>query len=233
MAAADAMQTRTGKAPKPDYDAIVIGAGISGMYQLYRLRELGMRVRVFEAGRGVGGNWYWNRYPGARFDSESLLLCLLVFAGAARGVELVGALRSSAGDAALSQPCRRQIRSPPRYPVSRPRGGSALSRRRSHLGRHAGGRQQAHGSVPDHGDRPALRADDAARRGRGHVQGPILSHSEVATRAGGRAVLTTTDRAVRGTPRRSAGRAGTGRRAGAVPQSRRRRRSTAASARAR
>ncbi len=54
-----------------DYDAIVIGAGISGMYQLYRLRELGLRVRVFEAGTGVGGTWYWNRYPGARFDSES------------------------------------------------------------------------------------------------------------------------------------------------------------------
>src|SRR5512139_469768 len=53
------------------YDAIVIGAGISGLYQLLRLRELGMRVRVFEAGTGVGGTWYWNRYPGARFDSES------------------------------------------------------------------------------------------------------------------------------------------------------------------
>src|SRR5664279_5279218 len=54
-----------------DFDAIIIGAGMSGMYQLYRLRELGMRVRVFEAGTGVGGTWYWNRYPGARFDSES------------------------------------------------------------------------------------------------------------------------------------------------------------------
>ena len=53
------------------YDAIIIGAGISGMYQLHRLRELGLRVRVFEAGDGVGGTWYWNRYPGARFDSES------------------------------------------------------------------------------------------------------------------------------------------------------------------
>ncbi len=60
--------------PEPkvlDYDAIIIGAGISGLYQLYRLRELGMRVRVLEAGTGVGGTWYWNRYPGARFDSES------------------------------------------------------------------------------------------------------------------------------------------------------------------
>jgi cation diffusion facilitator CzcD-associated flavoprotein CzcO len=52
-------------------DAIIIGAGISGMYMLYRLRELGMTVRVFEAGTNVGGTWYWNRYPGARFDSES------------------------------------------------------------------------------------------------------------------------------------------------------------------
>src|SRR6185312_9186541 len=42
-----------------------------GMYQLYRARELGLRVRVFEAGTEVGGTWYWNRYPGARFDSES------------------------------------------------------------------------------------------------------------------------------------------------------------------
>ena len=54
-----------------DYDAMVIGAGISGLYQLYKLRELGLTVRVFERGTGVVGTWYWNRYPGARFDSES------------------------------------------------------------------------------------------------------------------------------------------------------------------
>jgi cation diffusion facilitator CzcD-associated flavoprotein CzcO len=54
-----------------DFDAIVIGAGVSGIYSLYRLRELGFKVRVFETGTDVGGTWYWNRYPGARFDSES------------------------------------------------------------------------------------------------------------------------------------------------------------------
>ncbi|MBM2855090.1 MAG: NAD(P)/FAD-dependent oxidoreductase, partial [Steroidobacteraceae bacterium] len=54
-----------------DFDAVVIGAGVTGLYQLYRLRELGLRVRTFEAASGVGGTWYWNRYPGARFDSES------------------------------------------------------------------------------------------------------------------------------------------------------------------
>ncbi len=70
---ADTRQTQTSSdtAPILDYDAIIIGAGMSGLYQLYRLRELGLRVRVFEAGTNVGGTWYWNRYPGARFDSES------------------------------------------------------------------------------------------------------------------------------------------------------------------
>ena len=53
------------------YDAIIIGAGLSGIYQLYRLRQLGMNVRLFEDGADLGGTWYWNRYPGARFDSES------------------------------------------------------------------------------------------------------------------------------------------------------------------
>jgi len=54
-----------------DFDAILVGAGISGMYVLHLLRQRGLKVRVFEAGTGVGGTWYWNRYPGCRFDSES------------------------------------------------------------------------------------------------------------------------------------------------------------------
>jgi cation diffusion facilitator CzcD-associated flavoprotein CzcO len=71
MAAFDEPAAGAGAAPVSDYDVIIIGAGMSGIYQLYRLRELGVRVRVFESGTGVGGTWYWNRYPGARFDSES------------------------------------------------------------------------------------------------------------------------------------------------------------------
>jgi len=59
--------------PASQYDAIIVGAGIAGLYQLYRLREAGMKVRVFEAGDNVGGTWYWNRYPGARVDSQSYI----------------------------------------------------------------------------------------------------------------------------------------------------------------
>jgi cyclohexanone monooxygenase len=53
-------------------DAVVVGAGFAGLYMLHRLRGLGFSARIFEAGSGVGGTWYWNRYPGARCDVESL-----------------------------------------------------------------------------------------------------------------------------------------------------------------
>ncbi|MDH4386966.1 MAG: NAD(P)/FAD-dependent oxidoreductase [Caulobacter sp.] len=52
-------------------DVVIVGAGFSGMYLLHRMRGLGLSARVFEAGAGVGGTWYWNRYPGARVDVES------------------------------------------------------------------------------------------------------------------------------------------------------------------
>jgi cyclohexanone monooxygenase len=69
-----------GTTPRPErpaevgtvFDAVVVGAGFAGMYMLHRLRGLGFSARVFEAGSGVGGTWYWNRYPGARCDVESM-----------------------------------------------------------------------------------------------------------------------------------------------------------------
>ena len=56
-----------------DVDAVVVGAGLGGLYMLYKLRELGLSAQAFEAGDGVGGTWFWNRYPGARCDVESLV----------------------------------------------------------------------------------------------------------------------------------------------------------------
>ncbi|MGZ9710521.1 flavin-containing monooxygenase [Glaciimonas sp. GNP009] len=55
-----------------DVDVVVVGAGFAGLYMLHRLRQLGLKTQVCEAGKGVGGTWYWNRYPGARCDVESM-----------------------------------------------------------------------------------------------------------------------------------------------------------------
>ena len=64
--------TSAPEADTRDLDALIIGAGFSGLYQLLCLRDrLGLSVQVLETAGGVGGTWYWNRYPGARCDSES------------------------------------------------------------------------------------------------------------------------------------------------------------------
>src|SRR6185437_7666683 len=63
---------RSTAAGNETYDVVVVGAGFAGMYMLHRLRGLGVSVRVYEQGDGVGGTWYWNRYPGARCDVESM-----------------------------------------------------------------------------------------------------------------------------------------------------------------
>jgi cyclohexanone monooxygenase len=67
-----ATQLISGKSQADAYDVVVVGAGFAGMYMLHRLRGLGFSVRVYERGSGVGGTWYWNRYPGARCDVESM-----------------------------------------------------------------------------------------------------------------------------------------------------------------
>ncbi len=54
------------------YDAVIVGAGFSGLYMLIKLRELGLSARVFDTASDVGGTWYWNRYPGARCDVETM-----------------------------------------------------------------------------------------------------------------------------------------------------------------
>ncbi len=65
-----------GAEPVTDFDAVIVGAGFSGLYMLHRLRnEMELSVRVYEDGSGVGGTWYWNRYPGAKSDSDSYIYC--------------------------------------------------------------------------------------------------------------------------------------------------------------
>src|SRR5437867_13311688 len=55
-----------------DFDAVIVGSGFAGVCMLHRVRGLGLTARVYEAGGGVGGTWYWNRYPGYRCDVESM-----------------------------------------------------------------------------------------------------------------------------------------------------------------
>ena len=163
-----------------DFDALVIGAGISGLYQLYRLRELGLRVRVLEAGSGVGGTWYWNRYPGARFDSESYSY------GYSFSQELLEEWNWSEHFAPQPETLRylnlrrRQVRPAPRHHVPQPRERGALPGRHGPVGRHGGRRQPLPGALPDHRDRPAVGADHAAHRGRRDVQGRVLPHRALA-----------------------------------------------------
>ena len=76
MLSVDKEMGKSGAPISGDYDALVIGAGFAGLYQLLCLRDrVGLSVKVLEAGGGVGGTWYWNRYPGARCDSESHSYC--------------------------------------------------------------------------------------------------------------------------------------------------------------
>jgi cyclohexanone monooxygenase len=72
MSAVQSVSGRSQSATGKTCDVVVVGAGFAGMYMLHRLRGLGLTARVFEQGDGVGGTWYWNRYPGARCDVESM-----------------------------------------------------------------------------------------------------------------------------------------------------------------
>ncbi len=67
----DSKKTTIASNSGADMDAVVVGAGFAGLYMLYKLREMGLDARVYESGDGVGGTWYWNRYPGARCDVPS------------------------------------------------------------------------------------------------------------------------------------------------------------------
>ena len=110
-----------------DFDAVVIGAGVAGLYQLYRLRELGLRVRTFEAASGVGGTWYWNRYPGARFDSESWTYGYSFSQELLDEWEWERTLFVPTRHRAVSQLCRRQVRPAPGHPIQHPRRRRSLS----------------------------------------------------------------------------------------------------------
>src|ERR1044072_1185485 len=113
--------TEASKSDSPQarsFDALVVGAGFSGLYQLLCLRDrLGLSVQVLEAAAGVGGTWYWNRYPGARCDSESHSYCYSFSQELSRGMGVVRTVSGTAGDSALPQLRRRPLRLEARHPL--------------------------------------------------------------------------------------------------------------------
>lgn len=84
--------------PQQNFNVVIIGGGFAGLYMLHRVRQRGLRVRLYEAGSGIGGTWFWNRYPGARVDVESMEYSYS-FDDALQHIPLLGNLhRQATGD---------------------------------------------------------------------------------------------------------------------------------------
>ena len=131
---------------------------------LHRLRELGLSARVFEAGDGVGGTWYWNRYPGARCDVESMDYSYSFSDELAAGVAVDRALPDAARDPALPQPRRRPLRPAPRHPVRHARDvGRTSTRPTNRWTVDHRRRRRGHGPLLHHGRPAACRPPNRAR----------------------------------------------------------------------
>ena len=117
-----ALQPDSGKSPGSDtFDVVVVGAGFAGMYMLHRLRGLGLSARVFEQGDGVGGTWYWNRYPGARCDVESMQYSYSFSDELQQEWDWSERYAPQPEILELRQPRRRPVRSAARHPVQHAR----------------------------------------------------------------------------------------------------------------
>ena len=100
-----------------EVDVAVVGAGFAGLYLLHRLRKTGFTTIALEEADDVGGTWYWNRYPGARWDIQTHRLNLYVRSGAGARMEMVGEVRDPTRDPALSWLRRRSLRLAARHPL--------------------------------------------------------------------------------------------------------------------
>ena len=163
------------------YDVVVIGAGVSGMYALHHLREMGLSVRVYDGATDVGGTWWYNRYPGARVDGPgSPFYCYTFSEELMKEWDWAETQSDSGRRAGLPRTRRRSVRPPPRHPVRdlggrRPlrRSGAALDGRDQH-------RCARLRPVPDlRGGRP-LDREPARHPGHPRLRGRVLPHRPLA-----------------------------------------------------
>ena len=171
-------------AMKQHHEAIVVGAGVAGIYQIKRLVDLGIEATVLEAGGDLGGTWYWNRYPGARFDSESWTYGYSFsrelldewhwkehFSGQPENLRYLNRVADKFGLRKYMQ-FNCQVDSA-RYDEAE---------NLWHLERLR--RARAHLPLPDPDARAAVDADPAQARGHGELQGPVVPYLPLAARAG-------------------------------------------------
>ena len=123
-----ARESKAASGTAQQVDVAVVGAGFAGLYLLHRLRKAGLTAVALEEAGDVGGTWYWNRYPGARCDIQTIDYTLHFRSGAREGVDLVGEVRGPARDPALSRLRRRPLRSAPRHPLQDQGHGSQMGR---------------------------------------------------------------------------------------------------------
>ncbi len=178
-------------ATEPDVDVLVVGAGITGIYQLYRAREAGFSVRLLEAGDGVGRYVVLEPLPRCPVRFRELHVRLPVLEGALRGVGVAGALRGTTGDRALPQSRGRPVRPAARHAVRRQGHFCGVRRGFGHLARvdrrrHDERPHVDQGSLPRRRDRRAVGAVHPRRARPRAVPGRAAPHGTVAGRAGRR-----------------------------------------------
>ena len=158
----DVETTRRGSADvTASYDVVIVGAGFAGMYMLHKLRGLGFSARVFDAAGGVGGTWYWNRYPGARCDVMSVDYSLSFDPELEQEWEWEEKYATAARDPALRQLRGRSLQAVARHAVQHAHRGGDLQRDLGPLDRaHRSGRR-GFNPARRHGGRHALRAQAA------------------------------------------------------------------------
>ena len=155
---------------------VIVGAGILGIYQLYRAVEAGYSARLLEQGGGVGGTWYWNRYPGCRFDSESYTYGYLFSEELWQEWDWSEEFAGAAGDRALPQLRGGQVRPAPSHPVNSRVTSAGWDEASASWTTADGGRVRDPVPVPDHRDRRAVSAAVPRRARPGGLPGRGLPH---------------------------------------------------------
>lgn len=164
------------------FDAIVVGAGFAGLYQLYSLRKMGLTAHVLEAGEGIGGTWFWNRYPVPVATSKASTTPIRSAMNCSRN-GLVRALRPAGRDHRVHQFRGGQVRPAQGNPAVRARRQRGVRRDDEHLDHHHRARRAVHLPVRREGHGLPVDSAGAQVQGLGELQGQLVSQRRLAARS--------------------------------------------------